>query len=214
MSMYSDMRLCMYLCIYIYTVCICTHVFVRLYYARPWRHGALRCSLTLDYIVTRSSKHLVLSGADIDGSLILSFYGMQCVLIVLLKTRANSWYVGAMRPFIRQNDLTKDLMPDPLVKGVATGSQFLWYRLEQMPQLLQLLLQMEPQVQVLWQTWPAAWEAWAAWSQWTMAVKIRLVEEWTRGFWISCKMLLALPTVARHFGTMDLTAVQRCSCSC
>lgn len=75
---------------------------------------------------------------------------MECsVLIVLLKTRANSWYVGAMRPFIRQNDLTKDLMPDPLVKGVATGSQFLWYRLEQMPQLLQLLLQMEPQVQVL-----------------------------------------------------------------
>lgn len=61
----------------------------------------------MDYIVTRSSKHLVLSGADIDGSLILSFYGMQCVLIVLLKTRANSWYVGAMRPFIRQNDLTR-----------------------------------------------------------------------------------------------------------
>lgn len=35
MSMYLDMRLCMYLYIYIQYIFICTHVFVRLYYARP-----------------------------------------------------------------------------------------------------------------------------------------------------------------------------------
>ncbi len=210
-SVYMYARMFMVVCICpclriwtcVFDVYICTHVFVHVYYARPCRHCALRRSLTLDYTVTSSSKHLVLSGADIDGSLILSFYGMQCVLTVV-----NSWYVGAMSPFIRKNDLTKDLVPDPLVRGVATGSRFLWCRLEQMPQLLQLLLQMEPQVQVLWQTWQAAWEAWAAWSQWTMAVKIRkLVEEWTRGSWISCKMLPALPTVACHFGTMDLDSL-------